>query len=437
MFFWKKNKNENQNGELDQSYWAYVKRQFKKNKRALYSLYLVIFLAFIALFADFIANDKPLLCSYQGKVSSPVLRSYAVDMGLMKWQEGFLNIQFSELEYDWAMWPPIPYRNTTLDAYNSRFKSPFGEQRVESWRWRHHLGTNKLGNDVLACMIHGTRIAFLVGIISMGIATIIGVFLGSIAGFFGDDQLKVSRGRIIINILFLPLALFYGFISRSYILGDAAGVGFGVFILQLLLSLFLFILVLVIANGLAYLLKFIPFLKKKIDVPLDLIITRFIEIVVSVPVLVLILAIVAVFKPSIFLVMAVIGAVRWTGIARFIRAELLRVRNLEYIEAAHALGFPKFRTMMKHAIPNSLSPVFISIAFGIAAAILIESFLSFLGLGIPKELNTWGQLLTQSRSAPEAWWLAIFPGFAIFITVTLFNLIGEGLTDAIDPRLKQ
>ena len=172
-------------------------------------------------------------------------------------------------------------------------------------------------------------------------------------------------------------------------------------------------------------------------IPLDLIITRIIEVVVSVPVLILILAMVAIIKPSIFMVMVIIGLVRWTGIARFIRAELLRVRNLEYIEAAHALGFPKFRTMIKHAIPNSLAPVFISVAFGIAAAILIESFLSFLGFGIPKELNTWGQLLTQSRGAAEAWWLAIFPGFAIFITVTLFNLIGEGLTDAIDPRLKQ
>jgi len=93
--------------------------------------------------------------------------------------------------------------------------------------------------------------------------------------------------------------------------------------------------------------------------------------------------------------------------------------------------------MFKHAIPNSLSPVFIAVAFGIAAAILTESFLSFLGLGVPAETITWGKMLSISRTNTSAWWFAVFPGFAIFITVTLFNLIGEGLTDALDPRLKQ
>lgn len=437
MFGKKKSKEPAVPQELDQSYWAYVKRQFRKNKRALYSLYIVIFLAFIAIFADFIANDKPLICSYQGKTHFPVFKSYAVDLGLANWHQDFRNKEFYDVEMDWTVWPPVPYRNTTLDNKNSRYVSPFGEQRVESFRWRHHMGTNKWGNDVLACMIHGTRVAFLVGIVSMGIAFFIGIVFGGLAGFYGDDQFKMSRARTLMNILFFPLAFFYGFYVRSYIIGDAAAEGFGGVVLQIGISFIIFLAIMLIGNLLAYVLKFIPFLKKKMTIPLDILVTRVIEVVVSVPVLILILAMVAIFKPSIFMVMVIIGCVRWTGIARFIRAELLRVRNLEYIEAAHALGFPKLRTMFKHAIPNSLAPVFISVAFGIAAAILIESFLSFLGFGIPKELNTWGQLLTQSRAAAEAWWLAIFPGFAIFATVTLFNLIGEGLTDAIDPRLKQ
>ena len=135
--------------------------------------------------------------------------------------------------------------------------------------------------------------------------------------------------------------------------------------------------------------------------------------------------------------MAIIGLTGWTGIARFIRAELLKVRNLEYIEAAHALGYSESRTLLKHAIPNSLSPVLISIAFGIASAILVESTLSFLGIGVPAETMTWGSMLSSARQSPSAWWLAIFPGFAIFITVTWYNLVGEGLTDALDPRLKK
>ncbi len=422
MLFKKKKQEQANEGELPQSYWSYVKRQFRKNKRALYSMYLIIFLAFIALFADFIANDKPLMCKYEGSTYFPVFREYGVKTGLMNWQEEFLMAEWYELEYDWAVWPPIPYKNTTIDYMNAPFVGPFDKQDIKSARWRHLLGTNKLGNDVMACMIHGTRIAFLVGIVSMGIAFVIGVLLGAMAGFFGDDQLKMSRGRILMNLIAIPLSIFY----------------FGVFFgKSLILALLAFLAVFAIANLLGKLFDFIPFFKDKVNVPMDIIITRFIEVVVSVPVLILVLSVVAVFPPSIFLVMGVIGLVRWTGIARFIRAELLRVRSLEYVEAAYALGYPRWRILLKHAIPNALAPVFIAVAFGIAAAILIESFLSFLGFGIPIELNTWGQLLTQSRQAPEAWWLAIFPGFAIFITVTLFNLIGEGLTDAIDPRLKQ
>jgi len=142
-------------------------------------------------------------------------------------------------------------------------------------------------------------------------------------------------------------------------------------------------------------------------------------------------------KPSILWVMVIIGFTGWTGIAKYVRAELLRVRNLEYIEASQSFGFSEWRIIFKHALPNSLSPVLISIAFGIAGAILVESGLSFLGIGVQAELQTWGKLLSQAREEVSAWWLAIFPGVAIFISVTVFNLIGEGLTDAMDPRLKQ
>ena len=137
------------------------------------------------------------------------------------------------------------------------------------------------------------------------------------------------------------------------------------------------------------------------------------------------------------LVMVIIGATSWTGIARFTRGELLRVRNLEYIEAAQSLGYSEWRTIFRHAIPNSLAPVLIAIAFGVAGAILTESFLSFLGIGVEAEVATWGKLLSLARKNFSAWWLALAPGFAIFITVTIYNLMGEGLTDALDPRLKQ
>lgn len=415
------------------TYWEYVKRQFAKNKRALYASYVVIFLLFIAIFADFLANDKPIVMKYQGNWYAPVAQEYAVDFGLGKWQKELINVKWKNLEMDAALWPPIPYKPTTQDKSIRQYAEPM----TQGDNGKHWLGTDKLGQDVAAGMIHGTRIALSVGLVAMSIAFIIGVFLGTIAGFFGDDKFQVSRIRVILNLCFLPFAYFYGFMVRSYALSDAIATSILSFLLQFLLSLIIFIGILLLPNLLTIPLKKIPFFGKKIKIPLDILLTRFIEVVVSVPVLVLILVIIAIAKPSIYNVMIIIGLVSWTGIARFIRAELLKIRRLEYIEAADALGYSNMRKMFRHAVPNALSPVFISVAFGIAAAILIEAFLSFLGIGVPVDTITWGKLLNLSRSNSSAWWLAVFPGLAIFITVTVFNLIGEGLTDALDPKLKK
>ena len=132
--------------------------------------------------------------------------------------------------------------------------------------------------------------------------------------------------------------------------------------------------------------------------------------------------------------MVIIGLTSWTEIARFTRAEFLKVRELDYISAAQALGYSNRRIIFKHAFPNSIGPVFVTIVFGIASAILIESGLSFLNIGVPDDVVTWGSMLNMGRVEPEAWWMIIFPGIAIFITITIYNLIGEGLRDAIDPK---
>ena len=154
------------------------------------------------------------------------------------------------------------------------------------------------------------------------------------------------------------------------------------------------------------------------------------------PTFFLILTIVAFLGANIFFVMIIIGLTGWMGIARLVRGEVLRVRNMEYVTAANSIGFGPARTIFRHVLPNSLAPVLVSVAFGVAGAILTESALSFLGLGVPLEVVTWGSTLNASRSAVFAWWLAIFPGMAIFLTVVSYNLIGDGLRDATDPRLK-
>jgi peptide/nickel transport system permease protein len=243
---------------------------------------------------------------------------------------------------------------------------------------------------------------------------------------------------MILIVIFFPLSLFYGFGVRSYALHDALASSFSAFLLQLLFSLAIITAIMMLAVLLSKPLARIRWLGKEINVPLDLFVSRLIELMLSIPTLFLIISIAAIVtKPSLFITMCIIGMTSWTGIARFIRAELLRVRGLEYIEAAKAMGFSERRIIFRHAIPNALSPVLIAVAFGIASAILTESTLSFIGLGVPSDTVTWGSLLTKARQAPTAWWLAVFPGLAIFMTVTVYNLVGEGLTDALDPRLRK
>jgi peptide/nickel transport system permease protein len=415
----------------DQSYWAMVRRQFRKNRLAVWSLRILYGLIFIAAFGDFIANEKPLYCKIEGKTYYPVCRQYLVDFGFAEWDANFINNDWSDQEYESVVYPLIPYSAKTLDLSNTT-KGPFSNQNVISKRFHHWLGTDHVGRDIAAGMIHGTRIALIVGIIAMGVATLIGLLLGGLAGFFGDDQLFVSRTGLILNILGLVLGVFYAFGVRSYTIME------GSFLTEIFVSLFIFFGVMLFANLLAKGVNRIFPAKKKIALPIDIIVMRLIEIMNSIPSLIFLLAILAIIeKSSIINVMIIIGLIGWTGIARFIRSELLRIRTLDYIEAARSLGFANFRILMRHAIPNALTPVLISIAFGIAGAILIEASLSFLGIGMPIDEVTWGKILNLSRDNINSWWLAVFPGIAIFMTVTIFNLIGEGLADAINPTLKQ
>jgi len=171
---------------------------------------------------------------------------------------------------------------------------------------------------------------------------------------------------------------------------------------------------------------------------IDLTVQRIIEIVMCFPTFILILSLIAFLPPSIYNIMVVIGITGWTGVARLIRGEFLRLRESDYAVAARATGLTDARIIFRHLLPNALSPVLVSATFGVAGAILTESALSFLGFGVPPPTPSWGELLSQSqRFVDRAWWLVTFPGLAIFITVTAFNLVGEGLRDAMDPRLRQ
>jgi peptide/nickel transport system permease protein len=395
---------------------------------ALRGLYVLLF---IALFGDFLAGDKPIFCKIEGEVYFPVFQQYAVDLGLTNWERQFVQRSWSEQTYEMVVFPLVPYSARGLDLDNV-LKGPFDEQQITSTRWRHWLGTDKVGRDVAAGMVRGTRVSLIIGVVAMGIATLIGLLFGGLAGYFGDHRIKISYLELMFTIIGILLGIFYGFIARAYELSE------GHLAVELILSLLIFTGMVVLFLGLARLIHRVKPPKRRVGLPIDILVMRLIEVMNSVPALIFLLAILAVLDtPSIINVMVIIGFISWTGVARFVRAELLKVRSLDYIEAARSLGLSDWQILFKHALPNALTPILITIAFGIAGAILVEAFISFLGVGLPPEEITWGKLLNLSRNNINAWWLAVFPGFAIFITVTIFNLIGEGLSDALNPRLKQ
>ncbi len=169
---------------------------------------------------------------------------------------------------------------------------------------------------------------------------------------------------------------------------------------------------------------------------IDALLMRFVDIMLAFPTFFLILAVIAILEPSISTIMIVIGLTGWMDVARLVRAEFLTLKERDFVAAARAVGATDSRIIVRHIMPNALSPVFVAATFGVAGAILTESGLSFLGLGVQPPDPSWGNILTSGKdNIIVAWWLSLFPGLAILVTVLSYNLVGEGLRDALDPRL--
>jgi len=323
-------------------YWAIVWRQFRRRKLAMFSLGVLVLLGLTALAAPFFAGDRPIYLVKAGKTYwFPNVITYTdlVSVEFDRWLPA---------EGDVVVKPLIPI---------APFRTDLSTQLQEPGPG-HWLGTDDTGRDVLARLIWGTRISMSVGFIAVGIALVLGVLMGAVAGYY--------RGWV------------------------------------------------------------------------DAVILRVIETMLCFPGLILILALVAFLGRDIKILMLVIGVVSSPDIARLVRGEFLRLRESDFAVAARATGLGDLRIMLRHILPNAMAPVLVQATFGVAGAIIAESALSFLGLGVPPPTASWGEILSQSKRYVDfAWWLVMFPGVAIFITVTAFNLVGEGLRDAMDPRLRE
>ncbi|MCX6353194.1 MAG: ABC transporter permease [Bacteroidetes bacterium] len=397
-------------------------QQFLQQKRTTkVAVGLIGFLFLIAVFANFIANEKPFYCSYHGNTYFPVFNTSNLPKELT-------TSDWKKMRYDAVIWSPIAFSANTIDFQNSQYQPPLSALEINGKKWHHWLGTSALGEDVSAGIIHGTRQAFVIGLLSMLIALLIGGFLGIVSGYFGDDAIAISKAEMLLILLAIIPSWFYGFVVRSFALQDAATISWAAFATQFFFSVLIAVCILTTAYFLGRFLSQQGILTSKTKLPLDIIISRFTEIFSSLPRLLLIFFFAAIAHPSITNVILIIGLTSWTEFTRFTRAEMLKIRSQAYIESVNSLGIPVWRIIIFHALPNAMPPIIIALAFGISGAILAESTLSFLGIGVPANTVTWGSLLAHSRESISSWWMAVFPGIFIFITIMSFNLIGDSLS---------
>jgi peptide/nickel transport system permease protein len=375
------------NIQQQEGYWQRIWRRFCDNAYGLIALRIIVVLFILAALAPFLANSHALVRVNQGRLEFPIFASLEpiewrfllyvpLAAAVYTLRRRFLPRSWTPLvialvvvaltETTLALTHPLNDPTNDRDFAGFHLMAPIPYSPNESTHdqfspptWKHWCGTDLIGRDIAARMVHGARTSLSIGFVAQSIALLVGVTVGGLAGYY--------RGW------------------------------------------------------------------------LDIAICRFIEVLDCFPPLLLILVVIGVFdsQNNMFVIMAVIGLTSWTGLARLVRGEFLRLVGQPFPQAAKALGAGDLHIIIRHLLPNALGPILVSATFGVASAILIESSLSFLGFGMQAPTPSWGDILSDARLYIDfAWWLAFFPGIAILVTIMSYNFVGEALRDAVDPRLK-
>ena len=305
-------------------------------------------------------------------------------------------------------WLPLPYGPNELDLAHI-YQPPFEHSEAAG---SHFLGTDGLGRDVLVNTLYGARTAFCISVPIMALAMLIGLVLGTGAGFYGDTGFRISRKNLLLCLLSLPFIGYYWLYLPAQLVNLELGAP--LYLISFVVGAVGFVL---LSAVLSLLHSYIVPLRYRVAVPVDQLVLRLTEAMATIPRFVLILVLASFMPPSVLALSLIISLTAWTGIARLARAEMMRIRQLPYFEAARSMGLNTRQLIWRQAMPNLLGPVLVAFTFGLGGLLALESTLSFLNIGVPTTLVSWGRMIADIRSNLAAWWLVAFPGGLLTLTI--------------------
>jgi peptide/nickel transport system permease protein len=392
--------------------WHFLKRikdpgYMQKTGTFRYVIYLYIF---IGIFNSFIANEKPLICKKSGVTSFPAAIDFIEDLGIGTNAKKIKSISYADCE--WSVMPPIPYSPSKMELRDSKYQAPLTKDPEKNLFYTHWLGTDKLGRDVTAGLVRGAYVSLKVGVFAALLCFFLGSFIGIASAYYGNTKWNL-------NLLQMLTLCILSYLFSYYFFTEIMHFGFIISILAIAMCCF----------ALFKIIKFLNFFKlMSLHIPLDNIVMRLMEFRKSIPTIFVLLACLPLFKqPSYLNIVILLALLGWTQFARYARAETLKVKELNYVKSAEALGIPEFKIVTNYIFANIMPTLLTVFIISLSGFITIESTLSFLEIGMPTGEVSWGQMMTSARKNTSAWWLAVFPGLVIFIVLYSLNRMVQNI----------